>query len=144
MCSLHGNGLFLSAICKASARRMQFEQRGGWIDSLFLVDLADGIYHGLVWAHVFGMAYDNCTTPTAARRSISEGSDGVIVTIPTEGLDADGAGPPWWRAEVDAHWAEPGGGGVGRIGPAATGGGFHVWSTRTLACAAEALAIGVT
>jgi hypothetical protein len=93
------------------------ERRGGWIDSPSLVDLADGINNGIVQACVFRMAYDDedsgrssgrCrpdrTTPTAAGGSISEGSDGVIMTIATEGPDASGAVPPWWRAEVDARW----------------------------------------
>jgi hypothetical protein len=56
------------------------------------------------------------TTLPAAGGSISEGSDGVIVTIATEGPDAGGAGPPWWRAEVDARWAELGGEGGKRGG----------------------------
>jgi hypothetical protein len=115
MCSLRGNGLFLSAICKASARRMRLEQRRGQIDSSSLVNLADGIYEGLVQAHVFGMAYkmayddkdggrlSGCcrpdrTTPTVAGGLISEGLDGVIVTIAMEGPDLGGAGPPLWRA----------------------------------------------
>ncbi len=128
------------------------KRRGGWIDSPSLVNLADGINNRIVRARVYGMAYDDddggrslgrCrpdrTTPTAAGGSISEGSDGVIVTIATEGSDAGGAGPPWWRAEVDARWGE-----AGRIGPAVTGGGFRVRSMRTLACAAAALLIGVT
>ncbi len=55
-------------------------------------------------------------TPPAAGGSISEGSDGVIVTIATEGPYAGGAGPPWWRAEVDARWAELGGEGGKRGG----------------------------
>jgi hypothetical protein len=88
---------------------------------LSLVDLADGIYHGLVWALVFGMAYDddnggwllgrchpNCTTLPVARGLISEGLDGVIVTITMEGPNVGGASPPWWRAKVDARWAELG------------------------------------
>jgi hypothetical protein len=100
------------------------ERRGGWIDSPSLVNLADGINDRIVRARVYGMAYDDddggrssgrCrpdrTTPTAAGGSISEGSDGVIVTIATEGPDAGGAGPPWWRAEVDARWGESRGGG---------------------------------
>ncbi len=131
---------------------------GGEIDSSSLVDLAEGIYDGLVRARVFGMAYNDddggrssgrCrpyrTTPPATGGSISEGSDGVIVTIATEGPDAGGAGPPWWRTEVDAHWAEPGGewgkrGGSVRRRLAAV---FAVRSTRTLACAGVALSIGV-
>ena len=84
------------------------ERRGGWINLLSLVDLADKIYNWLVWARVFGMVYnddnsgrlsDRCspdpTTPTAAGGLISEGSDGVIVTISTEGPDEGGAGLPW-------------------------------------------------
>ncbi len=87
---------------------------------LSLVDLADGIYDRLVRARLFGIAYDdkdggwslgrcrpNRTTPPAAGGPISEGLDGVIMTIATEGSDAGGAGPPWWRAEVDARWAKP-------------------------------------
>jgi hypothetical protein len=84
------------------------------------------IYDGLVWARVFGMAYNNdnggwlsghCspdhTIQTAAGGLILEGSDGVIVTIATEGPDAGGAGLPWWRAKVDARWAKLGVGGSG-------------------------------
>jgi hypothetical protein len=159
MCSSCGNVLFLSAIREASARRMQLEQRGGWINSSSLINLADGIYDRIIREHVFGMAYDNddggrllgrCrpdrTTPTAAGGLILEGSDGVIVTIAMEGPDASEAGPLWWRAVVDARWgpSRGGGGEAGRIGPVATGGSFCVQSTRTLACAAAALLIGVT
>jgi hypothetical protein len=88
---------------------MRLEWRRGWINSLSLVNLAYGIYNGLVWVQVFGMVYDNddgrwlsghCrpdhTTPMAAGGLISEGLDGVIVTIATEDPDVGGAGPPWW------------------------------------------------
>ncbi len=118
------------------------EWRGGWIDSPSLVNLADGINDGIIWVRVFGMAYDNdnggqssvrchpdCTTPTAAGGSISEGLDGVIVTIATLGPDAGRAGPLWWRAEVDACWGpSQGGGGSGED----WAGGNRRWFSRSV------------
>ncbi len=114
-----------------------------------LVDLADRIYDGLVQARVFGMAYeddnggrlsgrcrpDRITLPVAGGL-ISEGSDGVIVTIAMEGPDMGRAGQTWWRAEVDALWEPEGeggkqGGSVRRLLAAVfafdLGGLWHAW-----------------